>query len=72
MGRPKGVSLTTIDALIAAIALEYRASVFTLDKDFSRIARLTGFPLHPCLQQVDSTASASVWDMPTNTLLPPK
>ena len=43
----KGVSLTTIDALIAAIALEHRVSVFTLDKDFSRIARLTGLPLHP-------------------------
>src|SRR5260370_9508472 len=41
-GRAKGVSLTTIDALIAAIALERRATVFTLDKDFSRIARLTG------------------------------
>jgi predicted nucleic acid-binding protein len=47
LGRTKGVSLTTIDALIAAIALEHRASVFTLDKDFSRIARLTGLPLHP-------------------------
>jgi predicted nucleic acid-binding protein len=45
-GRAKGVSLTTIDALIAAIALEHVASVFTLDKDFSRIARLTGLPLH--------------------------
>ena len=43
----KGVSLTTIDALIAAIALEHRVSVFTLDRDFSRIARLTGLPLHP-------------------------
>jgi len=41
LGRAKGVSLTTIDALIAAIALEHRASVFTLDKDFFRIARLT-------------------------------
>jgi predicted nucleic acid-binding protein len=47
LGRAKGVSLTTIDALIAAIALEHRASVFTLDKDFSRIARLTRLPLHP-------------------------
>jgi predicted nucleic acid-binding protein len=47
LGRAKGVSLTSIDALIAAIALEHRASVFTLDKDFSRIARLTGLPLYP-------------------------
>ena len=46
LGRAKGVSLSTIDALIAAIALEHRASVFTLDKDFFRIARLTGLPLH--------------------------
>ena len=47
LARAKGVSLTTIDTLIAAIALENRVSVFTLDKDFSRIARLTGLPLHP-------------------------
>src|SRR5216110_2443693 len=47
LARSKGVSLTTIDALIAAIALEHRVSVFTLDKDFTRIARLTGLPLHP-------------------------
>src|SRR5258708_4388101 len=46
LGRAKGVSLTTIDALIAAIALEHRASVFTLDKDFPRIARLTGLSLY--------------------------
>jgi predicted nucleic acid-binding protein len=47
LGRAKGVSLTTIDVLIAAVALEHQASVFTLDKDFSRIARLTGLPLYP-------------------------
>jgi predicted nucleic acid-binding protein len=46
LARGKGVSLTTIDALIAAIAQEHRATVFTLDKDFSRIARLTGLPLY--------------------------
>jgi predicted nucleic acid-binding protein len=47
LARSKGVNLTTIDALIAAIALEHRASVFALDKDFSRIARLTTLPLYP-------------------------
>jgi hypothetical protein len=34
-----------MDVLIAAVALEHRASVFTLDNGFSRIARLTGLPL---------------------------
>ncbi len=47
LARSKGISLSTIDTLIAAIALHHRASVFTLDKDFSRIARLTNLPLHP-------------------------
>ncbi len=44
--RGKGISLTTIDTLIAAIALEHGASVFTLDRDFSRIALITGLVLH--------------------------
>jgi predicted nucleic acid-binding protein len=47
LARSKGLSLTTIDTLVAAIALEHRATVFTLDKDFSRIARLTHLPLYP-------------------------
>ncbi len=46
LGRANGISLTTIDTLIAAIALEHGASVFTLDKEFHRIARLTKLPLH--------------------------
>ncbi len=42
----KGIAITTIDTLIAAIALEHRASVFTLDRDFSRIALMTGLALY--------------------------
>ncbi|MFI5089301.1 MAG: PIN domain-containing protein [Terriglobales bacterium] len=44
--RAKGKSPTTIDAVIAAIALEHNASVFTLDQDFPRIARITRLPLY--------------------------
>lgn len=46
LARAKGVTLATIDALIAAIALEHGASVFTVDQDFSRIARFTGLELY--------------------------
>jgi len=49
LARSKGISLTTIDTLLAAIALEHRASLFTLDKDFSRVARITALRLHPML-----------------------
>lgn len=44
--RGKGISLTTIDTLIAAIALEHGARVFTLDRDFSRIALIVDLALH--------------------------
>jgi predicted nucleic acid-binding protein len=46
LARAKGISLTTIDSLIAAIALEHRATVFTVDKDFSRIARISALSLY--------------------------
>lgn len=46
LAKARGISLATIDTLIAAIALEHRASIFTLDKDFSRIAAITGLALY--------------------------
>lgn len=42
----KGIAVTTVDALIAAIALEHCATLFTLDKDFTRIAGLVHLPLY--------------------------
>ncbi len=48
LARSRGISLSTIDTLIAAIAFEHRAHIFTLDTDFLRLARLTRLPLyHP-------------------------
>ncbi len=44
--RARGVAVTTIDALIAAIALEYGATLFTLDKDFTRTAGVVHLPLY--------------------------
>jgi predicted nucleic acid-binding protein len=44
--RQQGLTCTTIDTLIAAIALEHKASVFTLDKDFIGIARITKLVLY--------------------------
>lgn len=44
--REKGITLKTIDTLIAAIAIEQRASVFTLDKDFGYIAGMSNLELY--------------------------
>lgn len=44
--RAEGITLSTIDTLIASIALDHRASVFTLDRDFTRIARFTKLELY--------------------------
>ncbi len=44
--RAEGIKLSTIDSLIASIALDHRASVFTLDRDFTRIARFTKLELY--------------------------
>jgi predicted nucleic acid-binding protein len=44
--RAKNLTLSTIDAMIAAIALDHNAGVFTLDQDFSRIARITHLSIY--------------------------
>ena len=44
--RARGLAATTIDALIAAIAIEHGVTLFTLDKDFSRLAGITRLPLY--------------------------
>ena len=46
LARSRGVTLTTVDALIATLALERRAVLFTLDRDFSRIGSFTGLRIH--------------------------
>jgi predicted nucleic acid-binding protein len=46
LARSRGVSLTTIDSIIAAIAVENGAAVFSLDRDFLRMAHLASLQLH--------------------------
>jgi predicted nucleic acid-binding protein len=46
----RGVSVTTTDALIATLAVENGAAVFSLDREFARMAPLAGFPLHQSKQ----------------------
>lgn len=41
-----GVALSTVDCLIAAQAMARGASLWTLDEDFTRIARHTGLKLY--------------------------
>jgi predicted nucleic acid-binding protein len=44
--RAKGVAVTAVDALIASIALEHGATLFTLDRDFVRISAIIRLSLH--------------------------
>ena len=44
--RSKGLTVTTIDSVIAQIALEQDVDLFTTDQDFLRIAPLIGLSLY--------------------------
>lgn len=44
--RSHALTLTTVDVLIATLAIENRVRLFTLDKDFSRLARWTPLELY--------------------------
>jgi predicted nucleic acid-binding protein len=46
LARSRGATLTTTDALIATIAAENRAEVFSLDRDFIDIAQIGGVALY--------------------------
>ncbi len=43
--RQRGLTLSTVDALLASLAIEYQAALFTLDKGFERLA-FSGLRLH--------------------------
>jgi predicted nucleic acid-binding protein len=43
--RSRGLTLTTVDAVLTALALEHNAAFFTLDRDFERMT-FTGLRLH--------------------------
>ena len=44
--RSNALTLTTVDALIATLAIENRVRLLTLDKDFERVARWTPLELY--------------------------
>lgn len=44
--RSKGVTVSVVDILIATAAIERGWSVFTLDSDFERLARIVPIKLH--------------------------
>jgi hypothetical protein len=47
LARTRGIALSTVDALIAALAIEVNAALFSLDQDFVRVASITGLQLYP-------------------------
>ncbi len=48
--RRKGLGLSTVDALIAAVAAQHEAELWTLDKDLIRAGSFLSVELYPSLQ----------------------
>jgi predicted nucleic acid-binding protein len=46
LGRSRGFTLTTVDVLIAAIAMDHNVELFTLDQDFARLAKFIPLKLY--------------------------
>lgn len=46
MARSRGLTLTTVDTLIATLAMDHRAKLFSLDQDFSRLAKIVPLDLY--------------------------
>lgn len=46
LARSHGLTLTTVDVLIAALSLDYGARLFSLDKDFVRLARIVPLEIY--------------------------
>lgn len=46
LARSHGLTLTTVDVLIAALSLENGARLFSLDKDFVRLARIVPLEIY--------------------------
>ena len=46
LGRSRGLTLTTVDVLIAAIAVDHKVELFTLDQDFARLAKFIPLKLY--------------------------
>ncbi len=47
LARSRGLTLTTVDVLISALALDKGARLFTLDTDFARLGRFVPLDLYP-------------------------
>ena len=46
LGRSRALTLTTVDVLIAAIAMDHNVELFTLDQDFARLAKFAPVRLY--------------------------